>query len=104
MAAGVVSGSAQTKKQGARSAPVFIAGHVVYTAQAILPIKRLQSLKCFDSSSKTAFMTGSLVFVNDVFVSYAIDDAAGFTQHFGGSNFVAGFDSLANALDGRAQH
>ena len=49
-------------------------------------------------------MTGSLVFVNDVFVSYAIDDAAGFTQHFGGSNFVAGFDSLAYALDGSAVH
>ena len=75
-------------------------------AAVFLPTKPLQVKlgQCFYSRGKAAFMACSLVFVNDVFVSYAIDDAAGFTQHFGGSNLVAGFDSLANALDGRAQH
>lgn len=49
-------------------------------------------------------MTGSLVFMNDVFVGDAVDDTAGFLENLGGSGFVAGFDGLANALDGRAQH
>src|SRR5690606_33411556 len=75
-----------------------------YATPAILPIKPLQKLNCFDSSGKTAFMTSSLVLVNDVFVGNAVDDAGCFAQHFGGGSFVAGFDSLTNALDGRAQH
>jgi len=57
-----------------------------------------------DGSGQAALVASSLVFVNDVLVSHAIDDAGGFLEHITSRRLVAGFDRLAYALDGGAQH
>src|SRR5690606_42145189 len=49
-------------------------------------------------------MTGSLVFVNDVLVGNAIDNACSFLENFSSNGFVAGFDGLTHAFDRRTQH
>src|SRR5690606_5939789 len=49
-------------------------------------------------------MTGSLVFVNDVLVGNAIDNACGFLENFSSNGCIAGFDGLAHAFDRRAKH
>src|SRR5690606_36115183 len=55
-------------------------------------------------SCKTAFMTSSLVFMNYVFIGYAVDDASSFLEDFVGCGFVAGIDCLTHALNGGAHH
>ncbi len=57
-----------------------------------------------DGSRQAALVASSFILVDDVFVGHAIDDAASFVEDFVGGSLVAGGDSLANALDGRAQH
>jgi hypothetical protein len=49
-------------------------------------------------------MTSGLVFVNDVLVGYAINDAGRFLEYFVGSGLVASRDGLAYTLDRGAKH
>ena len=57
-----------------------------------------------DSGGQTALVASSLVLVDDVFVSHAVDNAAGFTQRFASHSLVAGSDGLTDALDSGTQH
>src|SRR5690606_6897308 len=49
-------------------------------------------------------MASGLVFVNDVLIGNAIDDAGGFLENVGSGCFVAGFNGLTHAFDRRAKH
>src|SRR3546814_14872464 len=49
-------------------------------------------------------MASGLVFVNDVLVGNAIDNASGFLENVSSCCFVAGFDGLAHTLDRGASH
>jgi hypothetical protein len=55
--------------------------------------------QCFQGSSKAAFMTCSLVFMDDFLVSDTIDGRHGSQKNLRCSRFVARFNRLANSFD-----
>ena len=58
----------------------------------------------FDCSGQTALVASGFVFVDDVFISHAVDHACCFLQYGRCSCLVTGLDRGANALDSGAQH
>ena len=58
----------------------------------------------FDRSGQTALVASGFVFVDDVFISHAVDHACCFLQYGRRSSLVTGLDRGANALDSGAQH
>src|SRR5690606_1678520 len=91
----------RTKQKGRRSV-LFVWSACV---DRYLPIKPgQQSGECFYCGSKAAFMASGLVFMNDVLVGNAIDNAGCFLKDFSCDGFVAGIDRLAYALDRCAKH
>ncbi len=49
-------------------------------------------------------MASGFVFVDDVFISHAINDAGRFLEHVVSDGFVASRDGLTYAFDRRTQH
>src|SRR5690625_2278039 len=71
------------------------------TQAALLTVR---SGKCLQGSGKSAFVTGRLVLMDDVFVGNAINRTGRLAEKVFRRRFVAGFDSLAYTLDRGAHH